>query len=65
MNDLRGKIISTRRSNRTPARFVMALDKARAEETPFPPPDISSPKSSFANFAFIKSKSETKQNHIG
>ncbi|CAI0628830.1 unnamed protein product, partial [Linum tenue] len=29
----------------------------RAEETPFPPPDMSSPNNSFPNFSFIKSKS--------
>lgn len=37
----------------------MAFDKAWADETPFPPPDISSPKSNFANFSFTVSKSET------
>lgn len=43
-----------------PARFVMAFDKANAEETPFPAPDMSSPKSSLANLSFIKSVSEKK-----
>lgn len=37
----------------------MELDKAKADDTPFPPPDISSPKSSFANLSFIKSTSES------
>ena len=36
-----------------PDRFVMALDMARALETPFPPPDKSSPRSSFAKRFFI------------
>lgn len=40
-----------------PARLVMAFDRARAEETPFPPPDMSSPSSSFANLSFIISMS--------
>ena len=40
-----------------PARFVMALERARAEETPLPVPDMSSPSSSLANFSFIRSKS--------
>ena len=39
----------------------MALDNARAEETPFPPPDISSPNSNLANFAIINSNSEPKK----
>jgi hypothetical protein len=43
-----------------PARFVMAFDNAKADETPFPPPDISSPKSNFANLSFINSISESK-----
>lgn len=43
-----------------PARFVNAFDKAKAEETPFPPPDISSPNNSFANLSFICSISESK-----
>lgn len=30
----------------------MALDKARAEDTPFPPPDISSPRSNLENLSF-------------
>ncbi|CAI0423146.1 unnamed protein product [Linum tenue] len=45
-----------------PARFVMAFDNASAEETPFPPPDISSPRSNFANFSFICSISATPPN---
>ena len=36
----------------------MAFDKANAEETPFPAPDISSPKSSLPNLSLIKSVSE-------
>lgn len=40
-----------------PARFVMAFDNAKAEETPFPPPDMSSPRSSLANLSFINSTS--------
>lgn len=35
----------------------MALERARAEDTPFPPPDISSPRSNFANLSFIISVS--------
>jgi len=31
----------------------MALERARAEDTPFPPPDISSPRSNLANLSFI------------
>jgi hypothetical protein len=42
-----------------PARFVIAFDNAKAEETPFPPPDISSPRSSLANLSFICSISES------
>lgn len=45
-------------SRHIPARFVMALDNAKAEETPFPPPDISSPNSNFANLSLICSISE-------
>lgn len=37
----------------------MALERARAEDTPFPPPDISSPRSNFANLSFIISISVT------
>lgn len=40
-----------------PARFVMALDSAKAEDTPLPPPDISSPRSNFVNLSFIISVS--------
>lgn len=43
-----------------PARFVIALDKAKAEETPFPPPDMSSPRSNLANLSFIISTSARK-----
>lgn len=43
-----------------PARLVMAFDSAKAEETPFPPPDMSSPRSSFPNLSFISSKSGIK-----
>lgn len=35
----------------------MAFDKANAEVTPSPPPDMSSPSSSFANLSFITSMS--------
>ena len=45
-----------------PARFVMAFDNAKADETPFPPPDISSPKSNLANLSFISSISESNRN---
>jgi len=44
-----------------PERLVMALDMARAVQTPFPPPDISSPRRSFANRSFINSTSERKK----
>jgi len=37
---------------------VNAFDNAKAEETPFPPPDISSPNRSLANLSFICSISE-------
>lgn len=43
-----------------PERFVMALEIARAVQTPLPPPDISSPSRSFANRSFINS---TSANH--
>jgi hypothetical protein len=39
----------------TPARLVTALERASAEGTPFPDPDMSSPSSSLANFSFIRS----------
>lgn len=35
----------------------MAFESAKAEETPFPPPDMSSPNSNFANLSFIISVS--------
>lgn len=38
-----------------PAKFVIAFDKAKADETPFPPPDMSSPRSNFENFSFNSS----------
>jgi len=41
-----------------PARFVKAFDSAKADETPFPPPDMSSPNSSLANLSLICSISE-------
>lgn len=41
-----------------PEIFVMAFDKARADETPFPPPDMSSPNSSLENLSFNISSSE-------
>lgn len=44
--------------------MVIAFDKARAEETPFPPPDMSSPKSSFANLSFIISISTTNHKEV-
>ena len=40
----------------------MAFDNAKADETPFPPPDISSPNSSLANLSFISSISESNTN---
>lgn len=43
-----------------PAVFVIAFDRAKADETPFPLPDISSPRSSFANLSFISSVSESR-----
>jgi hypothetical protein len=46
-----------------PERFVIALDKASAEETPLPEPDMSSPRRSLANFSFINCKSNWQQ-HI-
>ncbi|URD98880.1 hypothetical protein MUK42_34900 [Musa troglodytarum] len=51
-----------RTSRKKPARLVMALERARAEETPIPPPDMSSPRSSFANLSFINSISD-KRHH--
>ena len=42
-----------------PDRLVMALDIASAEHTPFPPPDMSSPRRSLENLSFIISISET------
>jgi hypothetical protein len=35
----------------------MALDMAKAVQTPLAPPDMSSPSSSFANLSFINSTS--------
>lgn len=49
-------------SRKKPARLVMAFERARAEETPIPPPDMSSPRSSFANLSFINSISD-KRHH--
>ncbi|URD92730.1 hypothetical protein MUK42_32236 [Musa troglodytarum] len=43
----------------------MALERARAEDTPVPAPDMSSPRRSFANFSFIDSisaKGSSKRN---
>jgi hypothetical protein len=40
-----------------PERFVMALEMAKAVQTPLAPPDMSSPSSSFANLSFINSTS--------
>ena len=42
-------------SKSSPARLVTALERASAEGTPFPDPDMSSPSSSLANFSFIRS----------
>lgn len=42
----------------------MALDKAKADETPFPPPDISSPRSNFENLSFICSSAVIINNNI-
>lgn len=47
--------------NGLPARLVMALDRARAEDTPLPVPDMSSPSSSLENFSFTISASATHQ----
>lgn len=44
-----------------PARLVSALDKASAEETPFPLPDMSSPRSSLENLSFTMSVSRPKK----
>lgn len=41
----------------------MALEIARAVQTPFPPPDISSPSRSLANLSFIKSTSAGFKNN--
>ena len=41
-----------------PYRLVMALEMATAVQTPLPPPDMSSPSSSFVYFSFISSISE-------
>ena len=40
-----------------PARLVIAFEIASAVQTPFPPPDISSPSNNFANLSFINSTS--------
>jgi hypothetical protein len=40
-----------------PERFVMALEMAKAVQTPLAPPDMSSPSSNFANLSFINSTS--------
>jgi hypothetical protein len=40
-----------------PERFVMALEMAKAVQTPLAPPDMSSPSNSFANLSFINSTS--------
>lgn len=49
----------------TPARFVMALDKVKAGETPLrPEPDMSSHSNNFANFSFISAISEKSNNII-
>jgi hypothetical protein len=42
-----------------PERFVIALEMANAVQTPLAPPDMSSPRSSFANLSFINSTSAT------
>jgi hypothetical protein len=42
----------------------MELESARAEETPFPVPDMSSPSNSFANLSFIKSISASIPIHV-
>jgi hypothetical protein len=43
-----------------PHKLVMAFDIAKAVQTPFPDPDMSSPSNNFANLSFIMSIS--KQN---
>ena len=50
-----------KRENGLPARLVMALERARAEDTPLPVPDMSSPSSSLENFSFTISASTTHQ----
>nr|GMD21312.1 hypothetical protein Iba_chr08aCG0050 [Ipomoea batatas] len=51
--------------NTEAARFVIALEIARAVHTPFPPPDISSPNNSFANRLFINSTSDISVSDLG
>lgn len=48
-----------KRKGGLPARLVMALDRARAEVTPLPVPDMSSPSSSLENFSLTISASAT------
>lgn len=42
----------------------MAFEIVTAVQTPFPPPDISSPKRSFANLSFIISSSPNNINKV-
>ncbi|MCV5004014.1 hypothetical protein OFM39_30625, partial [Escherichia coli] len=45
----------------SPQRLVMAFEMARAVQTPFPDPDMSSPSNNFANLSFIISSSAFSQ----
>lgn len=57
--ETKGSLIE--REKGLPARLVMALDRARAEDTPLPVPDMSSPSSSLENFSLTISASATHQ----
>lgn len=45
-----------------PHKLVMAFEMAKAVQTPFPEPDISSPSNNFANLSFIISTSVSIKN---
>lgn len=49
------KIQDSPRKSNIPQRLVMAFEMARAVETPFPDPDMSSPSKSLPNLSFIMS----------
>lgn len=46
----------------SPERLVIAFEIAKAVQTPFPPPDMSSPSRSLANLSFIISTSAVHDN---